>query len=130
MMIKLSIRTHLKTEVIDITNQIQNAISSLNKNDGIVLVYVPHTTAGVSINENYDPSVKEDILDFLRKLVPSDNNYKHSEGNADAHIKSSLIGNSVMIILENGKIKLGRWQGILFFEFDGPREREIWIKVI
>lgn len=130
MMIKLSIRTYLKTEVIDITNQIQNAISSLNKNDGIVLVYVPHTTAGVSINENYDPSVKEDILDFLRKLVPSDNNYKHSEGNADAHIKSSLIGNSVMIILENGKIKLGRWQGILFFEFDGPREREIWIKVI
>ncbi|MEO0151068.1 MAG: secondary thiamine-phosphate synthase enzyme YjbQ [candidate division WOR-3 bacterium] len=129
-MIKINIKTRSKSEVIDITEMIQSAISRFNKSEGIVLVYVPHTTAGITINENYDPSVREDIMDFLNKLVPKDGKYKHLEGNADAHIKSSLIGNSVVIILENGKLKLGRWQGILFFEFDGPREREVWIKVI
>ncbi|MEO0143700.1 MAG: secondary thiamine-phosphate synthase enzyme YjbQ [candidate division WOR-3 bacterium] len=129
-MIKINIKTRSKSEVIDITEMIQSAISKFNKSEGIVLVYVPHTTAGITINENYDPSVREDIMDFLNKLVPKDGKYKHLEGNADAHIKSSLIGNSVVIILENGKLKLGRWQGILFFEFDGPREREVWIKVI
>ncbi len=129
-MIKISIKTNRRTEVIDITKIVQDEIEKLNVRDGIVLIYVPHTTAGISINEGYDPAVGEDILNFLNKNIPKDGNYKHLEGNADAHIKSSLIGSSVMVILEDGKIKIGRWQGILFFEFDGPRTREIWIKLI
>ncbi len=129
-MIKISIKTNRRTEVIDITKIVQDEIEKLNVRDGIVLIYVPHTTAGISINEGYDPAVGEDILNFLNKNIPKDGNYKHLEGNADAHIKSSLIGSSVIVILEDGKIKIGRWQGILFFEFDGPRTREIWIKLI
>jgi len=129
-MIKLNIKTTSKVEIIDITNAIKDAISKLNKNDGIVLVYVPHTTAGITINENYDPMVGADILNILDRIAPNNLNYKHIEGNADAHIKASLIGSSIMLILENGEIKIGKWQGILFCEFDGPRNREVWIKVI
>ncbi len=129
-MIKINIRTNKRTEVVDITNIVQREIEKLNIKDGIVLIYVPHTTACITINESYDPAVGEDILNFLNKNIPKDGNYKHLEGNADAHIKSSLIGSSVMLILEDGKLKIGRWQGILFLEFDGPRTREIWIKVI
>jgi len=129
-MIKLNIKTTSKVEIIDITNAVKDAISKLNKNDGFVLVYVPHTTAAITINESYDPMVGVDVLNILDKLVPSNLKYKHLEGNAEAHIKASLIGSSVMLILENGEIKMGKWQGILFCEFDGPRSREVWIKVI
>ncbi|MCS7244811.1 MAG: secondary thiamine-phosphate synthase enzyme YjbQ [candidate division WOR-3 bacterium] len=130
MMLKINIKTYQKYQIVDITDIVSSSIKTLEKKDGILILYVPHTTAGITINENYDPSVKEDILDFLNKLVPRNGNYKHLEGNADAHIKSSLIGSSIMLILENGEIKLGRWQGILFCEFDGPRQREVWIKVV
>lgn len=129
-MLKINIKTNQRYQIIDITDIVSSAIKNLEKKDGILILCVPHTTAGITINENYDPSVKEDILDFLNKLVPRNANYKHLEGNADAHIKASLIGSSVMLILENGEIKLGRWQGILFCEFDGPRQREIWIKLV
>jgi len=129
-MLKISIKTKYKKQAIDITDEIKNAIKNINKKDGIVLVYVPHTTAGITINEVYDPAVSQDIMNFLNNNVPENGNYKHIEGNADAHIKSSLIGSSVMLILEDGEIKIGRWQGIIFFEFDGPRNREVWIKVI
>lgn len=129
-MIKLNIKTTSKVEIIDITNAVKDAISKLNKNDGIVLIYVPHTTAAITINESYDPNVGLDILESLNKIAPSNLKYKHLEGNAEAHIKASLIGSSVMLILEDGEIKIGKWQGILFCEFDGPRNREVWIKVV
>ncbi len=129
-MIKLNIKTTSKVEIIDITNVIKDAVSKLNKNDGIVFVYVPHTTAAITINESYDPKVGNDILDILDRIAPNNLKYKHIEANAQAHIKASLIGSSIMLILENGEIKMGKWQGILFCEFDGPRNREIWIKVI
>ena len=129
-MIKLNIKTTSKVEIIDITKHVKSVVNKLNKKDGIILIYVPHTTAAITINENYDPMVGYDILNILDKIAPNNLNYKHLEGNAPAHIKASLIGSSVMLILENGEIKMGKWQGILFFEFDGPRNREIWIKVI
>ena len=129
-MIKLNIKTTSKVEIIDITEDVKSVVNKLNKKDGIILIYVPHTTAAITINENYDPMVGYDILNILDKIAPNNLNYKHLEGNAPAHIKASLIGSSVMLILENGEIKMGKWQGILFFEFDGPRNREIWIKVI
>jgi secondary thiamine-phosphate synthase enzyme len=129
-MIKLNIKTTSKVEIIDITENVKSVVNKLNKKDGIILIYVPHTTAAITINENYDPNVGNDIMEILNIIAPRDFNYKHIEGNAPAHIKASLIGSSVMLILENGEIKMGRWQGILFFEFDGPRNREIWIKVI
>ncbi len=129
-MIKLNIKTTSNVEIIDITEHVKSVVNKLNKKDGIILIYVPHTTAAITINENYDPMVGYDILNILDKIAPNNLNYKHLEGNAHAHIKASLIGSSVMLILENGEIKMGKWQGILFFEFDGPRNREIWIKVI
>jgi secondary thiamine-phosphate synthase enzyme len=129
-MIKLNIKTTSKVEIIDITEDVKSVVNKLNKKDGIILIYVPHTTAAITINESYDPNVGNDIMEILNIIAPRDFNYKHIEGNASAHIKASLIGSSVMLILENGEIKMGRWQGILFFEFDGPRNREIWIKVI
>jgi len=96
--------------------------------DGICYVYVPHTTAAVTINESADPSVKEDILMTLRKIVPDSLPYRHSEGNSPAHVKASLIGSSVKIIIEEGQLSLGTWQGIFFCEFDGPRNRRVFIK--
>jgi len=129
-MIKLNIKTTSNVEIIDITEDVKSVVNKLNKKDGIILIYVPHTTAAITINESYDPNVGNDIMKILNIIAPRDFNYKHIEGNASAHIKASLIGSSVMLILENGEIKMGKWQGILFFEFDGPRNREIWIKVI
>ncbi|MDT7879274.1 MAG: secondary thiamine-phosphate synthase enzyme YjbQ [Candidatus Hydrothermia bacterium] len=129
-MIKLNIKTTSNVEIIDITEDVKSVVNKLNKKDGIILIYVPHTTAAITINESYDPNVGNDIMEILNIIAPRDFNYKHIEGNASAHIKASLIGSSVMLILENGEIKMGKWQGILFFEFDGPRNREIWIKVI
>jgi secondary thiamine-phosphate synthase enzyme len=129
-MIKLNIKTTSNVEIIDITEHVKSVVNKLNKKDGIILIYVPHTTAAITINESYDPNVGNDIMEILNIIAPRDFNYKHIEDNASAHAKASLIGSSVMLILENGEIKMGRWQGILFFEFDGPRNREIWIKVI
>jgi secondary thiamine-phosphate synthase enzyme len=123
----LTIQTHKKEELIDITDRVKEAASSSGIETGICCVYVPHTTAGVTINENADPSVKEDILMAMRKIVPESLPYTHAEGNSPAHIKSTLAGSSISIIIENGGLALGTWQGIIFCEFDGPRRRKLFI---
>ena len=131
MFYKIELSTHQNAEFVDITTQVQKKISQSEISDGICVVFVPHTTAGITINENADPDVVKDILMMLDKKIPMrDSDYKHSEGNSAAHIKASLIGSSVSVIIENGKLQLGTWQGIYFCEFDGPRKREIWIKVV
>ena len=116
-------------ELIDITSHVQNIVKRSGVKEGVCYVYVPHTTAAVTINENADPSVINDIQNYLNKLVPSDGPYSHAEGNSDAHIKSSLIGCSKTILITNGSLLLGTWQGIFFCEFDGPRNRKVHIKV-
>ena len=123
---EIKISTHQRTELIDITSQVASMLGTVGKS-GICTVYVPHTTAGITINENADPSVCQDILAGLERMAPFKAHYKHSEGNADAHIKASLMGSSVTVIVENGRPLLGTWQGIFFCEFDGPRNRRVWI---
>lgn len=125
----LKINTHSRESMIDITEEVKNAIKSSGIKDGICTVFVPHTTAGVTINENADPDVKDDIIRGLDEIIPNIR-FKHMEGNSDAHIKSALVGNSVNLLVENGEIQLGTWQGIYFCEFDGPRSRKVYIKVI
>ena len=120
----ITIQSSQRNELIDITAQIEK---NINKNSSSVTVYIPHTTAAVTINENADPTVKEDIQKKLNDLIPKDENYKHSEGNSDSHIKASLIGSSVTIPIIKGKLALGTWQGIFFCEFDGPRKRKVVI---
>jgi secondary thiamine-phosphate synthase enzyme len=130
MMKELSIRTSSHAELIDITGKVQSFIKDAKLVDGVVTVYVPHTTAGVTINENADPSVKADILMELDKNIPLNDNYSHLEGNSAAHIKASLMGPSVTVIVEAGRLVLGTWQGIFFCEFDGPRNRKCLLKTI
>ncbi|TEU07095.1 MAG: YjbQ family protein [Candidatus Aminicenantes bacterium] len=125
----IEVRTQTKEALVDITGRIREEISSSGIQSGICSVYVPHTTAGMTINENADPSVKEDILMTLGKMVPDSLPYRHSEGNSPAHVKASLVGSSVNIFIENGQLSLGTWQGIFFCEFDGPRNRKAYIKV-
>ena len=127
---KISVRTGSRTELIDITDKVQSAVDKSKVKDGLCIVFVPHTTAGITINENADPSVCKDILKGLNKVIPFDDNYSHTEGNAAAHIKASILGSSLNIIIENGQLQLGTWQGIYFAEFDGPRVREVWITLI
>ncbi|MCP2604742.1 secondary thiamine-phosphate synthase enzyme YjbQ [Candidatus Aminicenantes bacterium AH-873-B07] len=126
----VEIKTNQHEEFIDITSIIENAVQESGKDEGICFIYVPHTTAGITINENADPSVKRDILMAMDKLIPYTWEYQHSEGNSPAHIKASLIGHSVSLIIERGKLVLGTWQGIFFCEFDGPRRRKVYIEVI
>ena len=127
---KISIKTTERNQFLDITHEINDLINRHNIKNGIAIIYTPHTTAGVTINENADPSVRKDISEFLSKKIPYHGNYKHLEGNADSHIKSSLIGCSEIVIIKNSKLMLGTWQGIFFCEFDGPRRREVWVKII
>jgi len=127
---RISVRTRSRTELIDITDKVQSAVDKSKVKDGLCIVFVPHTTAGITINENADPSVCKDILKGLNKVIPFDDNYSHTEGNAAAHIKASILGSSLNIIIENGQLQLGTWQGIYFAEFDGPRVREVWITLI
>ncbi len=129
-MITLHVRSDKRSQAIDITDLVQQEIAKYGYKDGFCLLYVPHTTAGIFINEGADPAVMEDILNFLEKLVPWNDNYRHMEGNAAAHIKSSLTGNSISLIVENGKICLGTWQKIFFLELDGPRKRKVWLKLM
>jgi len=128
--IKISLKTSERNQFIDITDKITDVIYNSGIENGIAIIYTPHTTAGITINENADPSVRKDIINFLNKKIPYHGDYKHMEGNADSHIKSSLIGCSETVIIENKRILLGTWQGIFFCEFDGPRRREVWIKII
>ena len=127
---KITVKTRHKQELLDITAQVDKAIREFGPLTGVCLLYVPHTTAGITINENADPAVKEDILHALSRLAPPSLEYQHVEGNAHAHIQTSLIGHSVVVPVEDGKLRLGTWQGILFCEFDGPREREVWVTLL
>jgi len=130
MLQKLSVHTRSRTEFVDITSEVQNAVRQSGVRSGICQVFVPHTTAGVTINENADPSVVHDILMELNKVIPFDDHYHHLEGNSAAHIKSSLVGPSLTVLVEDSRILLGTWQGIYFCEFDGPRHRQVWVKII
>ena len=127
---EISVSTSSRNEFVDITDKVTSVVRESGVKDGYVLLYVPHTTAAVTINENYDPSVKRDILDKLSELVPPNAGYAHTEGNADSHIKSSIIGVTKFIPVMDGRIQLGRWQGIFFCEFDGPRSRRLLVEVI
>ncbi len=126
---QIELRTHQRKEPVDITSQVAEAVRNSGIQEGLCVVYCPHTTAGLFINENADPSVARDIFDKLDELVPSSGAYHHLEGNADAHIKSSIIGCSLYIPVDGGRLALGRWQGIFFAEFDGPRNRRVIVKV-
>ena len=126
----ISLKTNSKNQILDLTNKIDYIIKKSMKKDGICFIFCPHTTAALSINENADPSVKEDILNSYGQIVKEGKNYLHMEGNATAHIKTVMTGSSLNIFIENGELKLGTWQGIYFCEFDGPRNREVWVKII
>jgi secondary thiamine-phosphate synthase enzyme len=125
----IELKTRTKEELIDVTSRVEEEASHSGIDNGICHVYIPHTTAGVTINENADPSVKGDILMTMKKLVPDNLPYRHSEGNSPAHVKASLVGSSVNVIIEKGRLQLGNWQGVFFCEFDGPRTRKAYIKV-
>lgn len=126
---RISVITSARNEMVDILEQTQTALDKLTggSGSGILIVYCPHTTAAITVNEDYDPDVKRDIMTKLEKDIPKSGDYQHAEGNSDSHVKSSLVGISETLIVENGKIQLGRWQGLLFCEFDGPRTREVWL---
>jgi len=127
---KIIIQTTKRIELINITKQIQEIVAKGPVKDGLCCVYSPHTTAGLTINENADPSVRKDIIKTFNKIVPEGADYLHSEGNADSHIKATLFGSSLNILLEDGQLLFGTWQGVYFCENDGPRNREIWVKII
>ena len=126
----LRVSTSSRSDMVDITSTIQKTINDMKVGNGVVTVYVPHTTCPVTINEGADPSVQGDIMNELDKVVPWNDNYKHREGNSAAHIKTSLVGSSENIIIENGQIQLGTWQKIFLCEYDGPRTRKVWIKKV
>jgi secondary thiamine-phosphate synthase enzyme len=126
----INVKTPSRTAMIDITSKIQEIVRKEGKESGVCYVFVPHTTAGLTINENADPDVVDDILKEINKIVPFDDGYKHCEGNSAAHIKASMFGFSQNILIENGRLVLGRWQGIYFCEFDGPRNREVYVKIL
>jgi secondary thiamine-phosphate synthase enzyme len=126
----ISIRTNKRNELVDITDEVRRLVRESGVKEGICVLFCPHTTAGLTINENADPSVRLDISDHLSDLVPERKRYKHLEGNADSHIKSVLVGQSLSLIIENGDIVLGTWQGVFFCEFDGPRNRKVLVKIL
>ncbi|MEW5909063.1 MAG: secondary thiamine-phosphate synthase enzyme YjbQ [Thermodesulfobacteriota bacterium] len=130
----LTVKTKAKTELIDITSLVQTHINTLIREsgitDGLCMLFVPHTTAAITINESADPSVREDILTVLNEMVPWNGSFRHLEGNSPAHIKATLIGASELVAIENGRLVLGTWQGIFFCEFDGPRNRKLHVKLL
>ena len=130
MPVSISVKTGTRIEMVDITSLVQKEVSKSGVTEGICVVFVPHTTAGVTINEGADPDVCHDILAKLSEMVPAHAGYRHSEGNADSHIKASLMGSSVSVIVENGRPVLGTWQKIFFCEFDGPRTRKVYVNII
>ncbi len=124
-----AVKTNSQTEMIIIDQLVQRAIDDSDVSEGVCHVFVPHTTAAVTINENADPSVVSDFLKEINKVIPFEDNYRHMEGNSAAHIKTSLLGSSEMVFVESGRPRLGTWQSVFFCEFDGPRNRKVWIKV-
>jgi len=127
---RITVKTARRQEFVEITHLVEGIVRKSGVKSGICYIYAPHTTCGLTINENADPSVKADILSKLEQLVPESGRYSHSEGNSDAHIKSSILGHSLSVFIEDGSLQLGTWQGIFLCEFDGPRTREVWIKII
>lgn len=125
----LSVKSQKRTQLIEITSDINNLIQNSGIDQGLCMVFVPHTTAAVTINESADPSVKSDILMILNQIIPWEADYRHLEGNSPAHIKSTLVGSSELIAIENGRLVLGTWQGIFFCEFDGPRNRKVNVRI-
>lgn len=125
----LSVKTSTREEMIDVTDLVNRAVAEAGITSGLAICYVPHTTAGITINENADPDVQRDILYKLHREIPREDGYHHGEGNSDAHLKASLMGASVQILVDQGQLVLGRWQGIYFCEFDGPRHRQLIVKV-
>jgi len=126
----LTVRTSVRNEMIHVTQRVFDLVRQQKVEEGMVIVYVPHTTAAITINENADPDVKADMLKKLSSLIPQREGYAHAEGNSDSHVKASLVGSSVTVLVEEGELVLGRWQGIYFCEFDGPRERELHVKIV
>jgi secondary thiamine-phosphate synthase enzyme len=126
----ITVKSKAQTELIDITSRIQDMVVSAGIGQGICMLYVPHTTAAITINESADPSVKVDILMILNKIIPWEAGYRHLEGNSPAHIKSTIVGPSELIAVENDRLVLGTWQGIFFCEFDGPRTRKVHVRFV
>ena len=126
---ELKVSSKNRNEMIDITHDVQEIVEQEKIQEGFVIIYVPHTTAGVTINEGADPSVQRDIIKTLEKIIPETGDYHHSEGNSDAHIKASFIGSSVTVLINNKKLVLGTWQHIFFYEGDGPRNRKVYVDV-
>ena len=129
-MIELTVKTSKQTDFVEITSLVRKTVLDTNIHDGVCYIFIPHTTAGITVNENADPDVVTDMIAGLEKIVPQKGSYLHSEGNSPAHIKSSLMGSSKTVFIENGGLALGTWQGIYLAEFDGPRTRKVWIKII
>jgi secondary thiamine-phosphate synthase enzyme len=127
---ELKVKSHKRNEMIDITNDIQRIIDEEKLQNGIIIVYVPHTTAGITINEGADPNVQRDIIETLKRIIPESGDYHHMEGNSDAHIKASILGSSVIVIVENNNLVLGTWQHIFFYEGDGPRNRRLYVDLV
>lgn len=128
-MYPLQVSTRERCELVDITKRVEDIVRKAGVSEGVCHVFVPHTTAAIIINENADPSVCADILSSLERLVPAHALYTHSEGNSDAHVKAAVIGSSRAVFVRGGRLALGRWQGLFFCEFDGPREREVWVEI-
>ena len=126
---EIKVVTRKRNEMVDITRDVQDVVEQENIDEGVAIVYIPHTTAGITINEGADPSVQRDIVKTLKKLVPETGNYNHMEGNSDAHIKASILGSSVTVLIKNERLVLGTWQHIFFYEGDGPRTRKVIIKI-
>jgi len=126
----IEVKTTKRNEFVDITSKVEKIVKDSKIKDGLCVVFCPHTTAALTINENADPSVQKDIISHLEELVPAGKGFSHSEGNSDAHIKASLLGSSLNVIIKDGNLALGTWQGIYFCEFDGSRQRQIYVKII
>ncbi len=126
----LRLSTKEPCEMVNITTQVQNLITQSGVKRGLCLVYAPHTTAGVAVQEGFDPDVVRDTLTTLARLTPREGDYRHAEGNSDAHIKALMTGNSQTLPIEYGKLQLGRWQAVFFCEYDGPRERTVWVQIV
>jgi len=129
-MVSISVRTDKKAEFVDITHEVEAIISKQAYTDGVLYIFSPHTTAGITINEGADPAVRQDIVNYLDNLISADFNYRHLEGNSPSHIKTSLTGQGIFVFIEKGRLLLGTWQKIFFAEFDGPRNRNIWLKFL